>query len=159
MKLLHTPLSRRRVLTLLAAAPLGAGLPASADALPEVVVNRDPSCGCCGSWVEHLRRAGFRVVIAETGNINPVKQRLGVPADLVSCHTAEVGGYVVEGHVPAGAIRRLLAERPLAAGLAVPGMPTGSPGMEGGGPDNYDVILFGRQGRRVFTRYLGEREL
>ena len=99
------------------------------------------------------------MVIAETGNINAVKQRLGVPADLVSCHTAEVGGYVVEGHVPAGPIRRLLAEKPLAAGLAVPGMPIGSPGMEGGAPDNYDVILFGRQGRRVFTRYLSEREL
>ena len=126
----HMMLSRRRLLALLGVAAFGVGLQASADALPEVVVHRDPSCGCCGAWAEHLRRAGFPVKIVETGDINAIKQRLGVPADLISCHTAEVGGYAVEGHVPAGAIRRLLAERPQAAGLAVPGMPIGSPGME-----------------------------
>ena len=159
MKPVHMPLSRRRFLALLGLAPLGVGLPASADMLPEVVVHRDPSCGCCGAWVEHLRRAGFPVKIFETGDLNGVKRRLGVPADLISCHTAEVAGYVVEGHVPAGAIRRLLAERPLAAGLAVPGMPIGSPGMEGAAPDTYEVVLFGQNGHRNFARYLGDREL
>ena len=159
MKPVHMMLSRRRLLTLLGVAPLGVGLPATAETLPEVVVHRDPSCGCCGAWAEHLRRAGFPVKIVETGDINAIKQRLGVPADLISCHTAEVGGYAVEGHVPEGAIRRLLAERPQAAGLAVPGMPIGSPGMEGGAPETYEVILFGQQGRRVLARYLGDREL
>jgi hypothetical protein len=158
MKPVRMTLSRRRLLALLGVAPLGVGLPANAQTLAEVLVHRDPSCGCCGAWAEHLRRAGFPVKIVETGNINAIKQRLGVPADLISCHTAEVDGYAVEGHVPAGAIRRLLAERPQAAGLAVPGMPIGSPGMEGA-PETYEVILFGQQGRRVLARYFGDREL
>jgi hypothetical protein len=152
-------LSRRRALALLGAAPLVVSLPAGADALPEVIVHRDPSCGCCGAWVEHLRRTGFPVKVAETRDLDAVKKRLGVPADLTSCHTAEVAGYVIEGHVPAGAIQRLLAQKPQAVGLAVPGMPVGSPGMEGGAPDTYEVILFGEQGRRVFARYLGHREI
>lgn len=161
-KLLHLSLSRRRALALLGSAPLfvrSVSLPVDADVLPEIIVHRDPSCGCCGAWVEHLKRAGFPVKIAETRGLDAVKQRLGVPADLVSCHTAEVAGYIVEGHVPAGAIQRLLAQKPQATGLAVPGMPIGSPGMEGGAPDAYEVILFGQQGRRVFARYLGHREL
>jgi hypothetical protein len=95
----------------------------------------------------------------EERDLDAVKQRLGVPADLTSCHTAEVQGYVIEGHVPSGAVRRLLAERLPAVGLAVPGMPAGSPGMEGGAPETYEVVLFGAQGRRVFARYLGDREL
>lgn len=159
MKLLYTPLSRRRALALLGAASLGATLQAHADQLPEVVVHRDPSCGCCGAWAAHLRRAGFPVKIVETGNLNAVKQRLRVPADLISCHTAEVLGYVVEGHVPVTAIQRLLAEKPQATGLAVPGMPIGSPGMEGGVPETYEVVLFGPQGRRTFARYIGNREV
>jgi hypothetical protein len=159
MKLGHLPVSRRHALVLLAAAPLGAGLPAAADTLPEVMVHRDPSCGCCGAWVEHLKRTGFPVRIAETGNLNAVKQRLGVPADLISCHTAEVGGYVIEGHVPAGAIQRLLAQKPQATGLAVPGMPIGAPGMEGEPLETYEIVLFGPQGRRTFARYKGSREV
>jgi hypothetical protein len=89
--------------------------------------------------------------------VNPLKVRLGVPRDLASCHTAQVGGYVVEGHVPAGAIKRLLAERPIGTGLAVPGMPVGSPGMEveGMDPDTYDVVLFGPRERRTFASYRG----
>ena len=159
MKLGHLPVSRRHALALLGAASLGASLPAAADTLPEVMVHRDPSCGCCGAWVEHLKRTGFPVKIAETRDLDAVKQRLGVPADLISCHTAEVGGYVIEGHVPAGAIQRLLAQKPQATGLAVAGMPIGSPGMEGEPPDTYEVVLFGPQGRRTFARYRGDREV
>lgn len=159
IKLLHLPLSRRHALALLGAAPLAASLPAAADTLPEVVVHRDPSCGCCGAWAQHLTRAGFPVKIVETGNLNAVKRRLGVPDDLVSCHTAEVAGYVVEGHVPASAIQRLLAQELQATGLAVPGMPIGAPGMDGGPPETYEVVLFGPQGRRTFARYRGDREV
>ena len=160
MKSLHRLISRRQVLALLGVAPVGLGLPAGdADALPEITVHRDPNCGCCGGWVEHLRRAGFAAKVNATRDVNAIKQRLGVPDDLGACHTAKVQGYVIEGHVPATAIRRLLAERPQAVGLAVPGMPTGSPGMEGGAPETYEVVLFGPQGRRVFARYTGDREL
>ena len=99
--------------------------------------------------------------LVETTELDAIKQRLGVPAELSSCHTAELAGYIVEGHVPVGAIRRLLAKKPEATGLAVPGMPAGSPGMEvaGGKPDAYEVVLFGSQSRRTFARYLGDREL
>ncbi len=159
MKLLRTPFSRRRSLALLGALPLAYAVQSEAEPPPQVIVHRDPNCGCCGAWAGHLRRAGFPVKIMETGNVNAIKQRLQVPADLISCHTAEVAGYVIEGHVPATAIQRLLAEKLQATGLAVPGMPIGSPGMEGGAPETYEVVLFGQQGRRVFARYLGGREL
>ncbi|BBK31075.1 hypothetical protein EDC65_1483 [Stella humosa] len=119
---------------------------------PAITVHKDPSCGCCDGWVEHLRRAGFQVAVAE-GDVQAAKHSLGVPEDLASCHTATVGGYVVEGHVPAHAITRLLAERPTIAGLAVPGMPAGSPGMEGGRPETYAVIAFAPAGRSTFGRY------
>lgn len=153
--------SRRAALGLVAGAlltPVTIAL-APAQARPRVTMHRDPSCGCCGDWAAHLMVAGFPVAIADTARINAVKARLGVPQELWSCHTAEVGGYIIEGHVPSAAIDRLLAEKPEAAGLAVPGMPAGSPGMEGGEPDIYEVVLFGPQGRRVFARYRGEREL
>jgi hypothetical protein len=106
--------------------------------------------------VDHLREAGFTVTVTE-GAVNPVKARLGVPRDLASCHTAVVDGYVVEGHVPADAVKRLLAEHPKGTGLAVPGMPAGSPGMEVEGmvPDTYEVVLFGPDGRTTFARYRG----
>jgi hypothetical protein len=158
MKTSRHSLSRRTALGLLVAG-LAHVLPVQAAARPKVVVSRDPSCGCCGAWAEHLRRAGFPVEIVETTNVNAVKQRLGVPPDLAACHTAEVQGYVIEGHVPASAILRLLEERPQATGLAVPGMPIGSPGMEGGRPETYEVVLFGSQGRRTFARYTGDRQL
>jgi hypothetical protein len=158
MKLVHMPVSRRGALALLGATSLGVGF-AHSGALPDVLVHRDPGCGCCGGWAEHLRRAGFPVKIVEARDLSAIKERLRVPADLASCHTAEVGGYVVEGHVPAGAIQRLIGEKPFAIGLAVPGMPAGSPGMEGGTPETYEVVLFGDQGRRVFARYHGDREL
>jgi hypothetical protein len=134
---------------------------ARAADLPRMVVTKDPSCGCCRAWAEHVRGAGFPVEIVESAEVGRLKARLGVPQDLAGCHTAEVGGYVVEGHVPAAAIRRLLAERPAATGLAVPGMPVGSPGMEmpGMAADVYDVVLFGPKGEAVFARYEGGRRL
>ena len=100
---------------------------AGAQGLPKVVVSKDPSCGCCGAWVDHIRQAGFPADVVETSAGNRIKTRLGVPPALASCHTAEVDGFVIEGHVPAAALKRLLAERPAGAkGLAVPGMPVGS---------------------------------
>ena len=155
-------LSRRALFVLLTGVPtLSASLAPAAAPLPKVVVHKDPNCGCCNGWVTHLRRAGFAVDAANTDAIDRVKARLGVPTDLASCHTAEVGGYVVEGHVPAASIKRLLAERPDAAGLAVPDMPIGSPGMEvpGSPPEEYAVILFGPSGRRAYARYRGAQEL
>jgi hypothetical protein len=123
-----------------------------------ITVHRDPSCGCCGGWVQHLQRSGFVTKVVEAQDIDAVKTRLGVPADLAACHTAEVSGYIIEGHVPAAALRRFLAEKPSATGLAVPGMPIGSPGMEGGSPESYQVILFGPAGRRTYAQFLGDRE-
>jgi hypothetical protein len=126
-----------------------------------MTVNKDPNCGCCSGWVEHVRSAGFDTAVNELNDLAPLKSRLSIPAALASCHTAQVDGYVIEGHVPASAIRRLLSERPQAIGLAVPGMPVGSPGMEV--PDSpaetYDVVLFGPAGQRVYARYKGTNEL
>jgi hypothetical protein len=127
-----------------------------AEAGPELVVTKDPSCGCCNAWVEHMRANGFSATVREAP-VNPLKVKLGVPRDLASCHTAQIAGYVVEGHVPASAVRRLLAEKPKIRGLAVPGMPVGSPGMEveGSEPETYEVVQFGPAGRKVFARYRG----
>lgn len=142
--------------TLLAGLPLlfvAAG--AEAQTGPAIHVVKTPTCGCCNDWVTHIRQAGFRVTVANAADVTPVARRLGVPEDLRSCHTASVGGYAIEGHVPAADIRRLLRARPAAAGLAVPGMPMGSPGMEHGGHRQpYEVLLFTRAGRRsVFARH------
>lgn len=152
----ETSMTTRRAAVLGLAAAVAFGGHALAQDPPTVSVTKDPTCGCCEKWVAHLRESGFTVTVTE-GPVNPLKVRLGVPRDLASCHTAEVGGYVVEGHVPAGAIRRLLAERPEGLGLAVPGMPVGSPGMEVEGmePDTYDVVLFGPAGRETFASYRG----
>ena len=120
---------------------------------PVVAVYKSPSCGCCRSWVEHLRAHGFRVETHDVADVQPVKARHGVPAALASCHTALVGGYAVEGHVPADVVRRLLRERPRVAGVAVPGMPMGSPGMEGPRRDAYDVLTFDPAGKTaVYAR-------
>lgn len=150
-------LGRRAVLAALAGGPLffSARLPhAAAGELPRMIVRKDPSCGCCEAWVDHVRAAGFPVRVIESAEMSRHKLKLGVPPALASCHTAEVDGYVIEGHVPAGAIMRLLLARPPAAGLAVPGMPVGSPGMEvpGVAPETYAVILFGADGQRAFAR-------
>ena len=126
-----------------------------------ITVTKDPNCACCEGWADHLKANGFAVTIVEDAQINRVKARLGVPADLHSCHTAEVEGYVIEGHVPAGAIRRLLAQRPNAKGLSAPGMPVGSPGMEvpGSPPEVYAVMIFGPEGSKPFARYKGADEV
>lgn len=127
------------------AAPAPAPAPA---ALPLVVVHKSPSCGCCGLWVDHMRHAGFQVEVRDEDNLNPVKEQVGVPYGKGSCHTAEVGGYFIEGHVPAADVKRLLAEKPDAKGLVLPGMPMGSPGMEmpDGHSEPYTVELVRRDG-------------
>lgn len=107
-----------------------AAAPVPSQGLPLAVVHKSPSCGCCSLWVDHLKSAGFAVEVQDSQDIVPVKQRLGVPFGKGSCHTAEIAGYFIEGHVPAEDIKRLLAEKPDAKGLVLPGMPAGSPGME-----------------------------
>jgi hypothetical protein len=116
--------------------------------LPLVTVHKSPYCGCCVKWIEHMQAAGFEVEVVDTDDMTPVKQRVGIPPGKGSCHTAEVGGYFVEGHVPADDVKRLLDEKPAARGIAVPGMPIGSPGMES--PDGrvqaYEVQLIDENG-------------
>lgn len=156
--------SRRALMTgaAQAVAALALWRPSLADeALPKMTLTRDPNCGCCGGWVTHAQAAGFQVEVIEAADLAPLKARLGVPEALMSCHTAEIGGYVVEGHVPAAAIKRLLAERPQAKGIAVAGMPVGSPGMEipGRPPETYEVLLFAVGEQRVFARYRGLEQI
>jgi hypothetical protein len=138
----------------LIAAPLALIACAQATAAT-IEVAKSPNCGCCAEWVEYLRINGFTVRVTDTEDLNPVAHRHGVPDELRSCHTATVEGYALEGHVPVADIRRLLAERPQAAGLAVPGMPIGSPGMEQGGmKDPYDVVAFTKGGpTTVYARH------
>lgn len=112
-----------------------------------VQVYKDAFCGCCANWVEHLKRAGFAATAENIADMNALKDKHGVPAKTRSCHTALVGGYVIEGHVPAAEIQRLLKEKPKVAGLAVPGMPIGSPGMEGPNARPYDVLTFDKTGK------------
>jgi hypothetical protein len=130
-----------------AASPMASVLEPAPDA-DVIQVYKSPTCGCCGDWVEHLREHGFEVEVVDRPNMAAVKSELGLPGDMASCHTAIIAGYLVEGHVPAPDIQRMLAERPEVAGLAVPGMPVGSPGMEveGRPADAYDVLAFDRQG-------------
>lgn len=120
----------------------------------EIVVYKSPTCGCCSKWVSHLRENGFSVVTHDRQDMSTVKRELGVPGRMQSCHTAKVGGYVIEGHVPADDISRLLQEKPAVDGLAVPGMPMGSPGMEGPRQDPYNVQAFQKSGdAEVYSRY------
>jgi hypothetical protein len=149
-------LTRRTALTAMGALLLFSGR-TDADALPRIRVHKDRNCSCCSLWVRHLEGNGFGVDVEETEHLAPVRRKLGVPVELAACHTAEVDGYVIEGHVPAAAIRQLLQERPEAAGLAVPGMPVGSPGMEGPFPQKFAVILFGKDGRRPYMQFEGRQ--
>ena len=126
------------------------------DALPSVTVYKSPTCGCCSKWIEHMQANGFAVKSLDVQDVGAIKNQYGVPANAGSCHTALVGGYVVEGHVPAASVKRMLTEKPRIRGIAVPGMPLGSPGMEvpTGQVDRYDVVSFDRTGTvRVFDRH------
>ena len=125
-------------------------------AAPVIEVYKTPTCGCCGKWVEHLRAEGFEVRVSDVNDLTDIKAANRIPDSLQSCHTGKVGNYVVEGHVPAQDIRKLLAERPAVAGIAVPGMPIGSPGMEVAGvkPQAFDTVAFDDKGtRRVFASH------
>lgn len=117
-------------------------------ALPLMTVYKSPNCGCCKLWVDHMQKSGFKVSVIDTEDLNPIKLKLGVPASLGSCHTAKVGDYFVEGHVPASDVKRLLAQKPDALGISVPGMPMGSPGMEvpTGETQPYSVTLVKKDG-------------
>lgn len=144
---------RRSVLGILLTG-LALSLGAGAQGAPLIEVYKSPSCGCCGDWIKHLRANGFEVRAHDVNDSGEYRRRYGVPDLLASCHTGVVAGYAIEGHVPAREIKRLLAERPKAAGLAVPGMPAGSPGMEGPKSDPYDVLLFDASGRtQIFASY------
>lgn len=150
-------MKRRELFAAALAASLPALVSAAAPALPPVQVWKSPTCGCCGAWVTHMRQAGFAVEVHEVQDIDASRRLLGMPATYGSCHTARVAGYLLEGHVPAVEVRRLLAMKPEAIGLAVPGMPVGSPGMEMGAQrDAYEVLLVEKGGgARVFARYSG----
>lgn len=149
-------LSRRHLFGLAAVAavtPLSAVLAVGPKATV-LEVYRSPYCGCCGDWIAHMRDAGFQIDDRMLEDMTPLKAGLGVPEALQSCHTAVIDGYVIEGHVPAADVQRLLRDRPAAIGLAVPGMPAGSPGMEmGGASDAYDVIQFAADNQIVFSSY------
>lgn len=153
-------LRRRAVLAAAGAAVLTAHLPASAKTV-FAEVWKDPDCGCCKAWVAHLEAAGFKVKVNDAGN-DTIRDRLGVDRKYGACHTALIGGYVIEGHVPARDIRRLLKEKPPALGSAVPGMPVGSPGMDGGlygnRKDPYSVMLLAKDGgATIYQRYEGSK--
>lgn len=135
------------------------GVRAAAGAI-EVQVFRNPHCGCCNGWVSHLEANGFTASVQNLDDLTQIKRLAGVPDELGACHTAVVDGYTVEGHVPAAAVQRLLAERPDIRGLAVPGMPAGSPGMPSPTAQRYDVLAFTADGRTSrFMTFLGERPL
>lgn len=138
-------------------APLVVSFFAVGAELATIDVAKSASCGCCSKWVDHLRASGFTVNVTDVVDVNAVRAQANVPARLAACHTARVGGYVIEGHVPAADIRKLIAEHPRAAGLAVPGMPPAAPGMDVPSAHGYDVLLFdGNVDTRVFHAYRRE---
>ena len=154
-------MTRRDLLQILSAT-LVAGVPARLAAQATapstgptpITIWKSPTCGCCKQWVTHMETNGFRPSVSDVADVAPFKRKYGVPASLESCHTAVVGGYTIEGHVPADVIRQALKEKPAIAGLAVPGMPVGSPGMEvpGGRKDKYDIVAFDKAGKtRVYA--------
>lgn len=145
---------RQWMLKVTALAVAGIAGRAGATVLPEMLVHKSPTCGCCTDWVKHLRASGFTVNTVEASDLEAIRKRFGVPDRLAACHTAVIGGYVVEGHVPASAVKRLLAEKPGVIGISVPGMPNGSPGMEGPKSEPFSVLAFDERGRaNVFESY------
>jgi hypothetical protein len=149
--------SRREAAFFLAAATgaLFSGM-ARAEEGKKMVVHKSPTCGCCGGWGQRMREAGYVVEEIKEPDMKSVKARLGVPDQMASCHTAELDGYVIEGHVPPQAVAQLLKDRPKAIGVAAPGMPMGSPGMEMGEPEVYTLYLFDASGAREFGKWLGD---
>jgi hypothetical protein len=117
------------------------------SAAADIVVYKSPNCGCCGKWVKHMEEAGFSVDVENRHDLTPIKREHGVPGRVQSCHTAKAGDYLVEGHVPADLVKRMLDEKPDIKGLAVPGMPMGSPGMEGPYKDDYQILAIGKDGK------------
>jgi hypothetical protein len=152
-------ISRRGLFRLLKDPPLpSSGKSATGLVTPEPLhVYRAPEGLACGRWADHMRRAGFVVKTKEAEDLMALRERLRIPADLAACHSAEIAGYVIEGHVPAEAVRRLISEKPDAIGLAVAGMPAGAPGVECMDEDQYDVVLFGPDTRKVYMKYAGAR--
>lgn len=126
----------------------------SGQALPTVEVYKSAQCGCCKAWAEHLQKNGFTVILHDVDDVPAARKKLGMPSQYGSCHTAKAGQYLVEGHVPAADIKRMLREQPKAIGLAVPSMPPGSPGMESDHPVPYETLLIGKGGKAsVFARH------
>ena len=144
---------RRKLLSIVA--PLALLACAGNAAAATLAVTKTATCGCCSKWVEHMRKAGFTVTVRDVADVTPTAKRLGVPDHLRSCHTAQIGGYAIEGHVPAADVKKLLAKRPKAAGIAVAGMPMGSPGMEHGDHRQpYETILFDKAGKtQIFASH------
>ena len=154
----HSVLARVVITALGVAVALGASLwksVAMGDGTDTILVVKSPTCGCCSKWADYLRQEGFKVQVRNENDMAQLKRDLGVPPNLASCHTATVAGYVIEGHVPAKDIRRLLTDKPIARGLALPGMPIGSPGMEQGERrDPYTTFLFKADGQsQLFMRH------
>ncbi|GLQ23897.1 hypothetical protein GCM10007853_17710 [Algimonas ampicilliniresistens] len=130
---------------------------ATAPTVAHITVHKTPTCGCCTQWVEHVVAEGFSVTVHDHADLTPIRKRLGIPERLASCHSAEVDGYALEGHVPASDILRLLSERPDAIGLSVPGMPASAPGMDMEGvKQSYATLLFDADTATVFTRHDGD---
>ena len=147
-------MKRRTILAAAAGLSTLAVLPTrAASSWPAIDVFKSATCGCCKAWVEHLKAAGFDVRVTDVDDTTAARKRLGMPDAFGSCHTGTVGGYALEGHVPAADVKRLLAAKPKAVGLAVPGMPVGSPGMEQGPSQPYSTIVFDDTGSRVFARH------
>lgn len=150
---------KRRTLLQAGLASLLLPLVARAGTKLSVEVYKNPGCGCCKDWIAHLQQNGFSVIAHDVTDTAPYRARYGVPKDLASCHTGVIEGYALEGHVPASEIRRMLAERPQARGLSVPGMPVGTPGMEVEGTrrDAFDVVLFADDGsRKIYRSYAAQ---
>lgn len=152
----HYYLNRRRSLALLGASA-GLLIVGSAQAAGKMTMHKSPTCGCCSKWAARMRDAGFTVKEIVEADMDAVKAKLGVPKTMKSCHTAEIDGYIVEGHVPAEAINRLLAARPKVTGVAAPGMPSGSPGMEMGEEEVFTLYLFDAASSREFGKWRGAK--
>ena len=139
-------MKRRNILVAITSLVVFAISSPSQSSGPLITVFKTPTCGCCGKWVEHLKANGFTVKVQEVNDTSAYERQYRVPRSMVSCHTAVVNGYTIEGHVPAEEIKRLLSERPRVVGLAVPGMPVGSPGMDAAHSDAYSVFVFDESG-------------